>query len=68
MVGASLNLLVAVATGFLGLRARTLGPDSQATAPPTATYRGAVVAMLLFLTGFVALGSGLNWGAALYRC
>ena len=61
MVGASLDLLVAVATGFLGLRARALRPNSQAASPPAATRGGAVVAVLLFLTGFVALGNEVLW-------
>lgn len=60
-VGASLDLAVAAASGFLGLRVQA-HPQINNAAPGSGWGRhNAVVSGLLFLTGFVALGNEVLW-------
>ncbi len=60
-VGASLDLAVAIATAFLGLRAQVhrLGNAEERRSGMRRSH--SVVSALLFLTGFVALGSEVLW-------
>lgn len=60
-VGASLDLTVALATGFLGLRAQVHRRVNDAQRPSGIRRGHTVVSALLFLTGFVALGNEVLW-------
>jgi spermidine synthase len=60
-VGVSLNVLVALTAGFLGLRAQALSQNKTPKRRSGATRGHAAVSALLFLTGFVALGNEVLW-------
>jgi spermidine synthase len=60
-IGASLDLAVALAAGFLGLRAHVHIQAPSQDVPPWKERNHAVVSLLLFLTGFVALGNEVLW-------
>jgi spermidine synthase len=60
-VGASLDLAVALATGFLGLRAQPSPKTEKKENRILPTTNHVAVSALLFLTGFVALGNEVLW-------
>jgi spermidine synthase len=60
-IGVLLNFMVALATGFLGLRASVPALTPEKKFQPSKVRKNATVSTLLFLIGFVALGNEVLW-------